>query len=224
MTEKTLKKIHIPEIKEYTDDEMQLKSLNFYKSLSNRRSIRDFSNKPIERKIIENCIRAAGTAPSGANIQPWHFALVFDPEIKKKIRLAAEKEEKEFYNNRAPKEWLEVLAPLGTDDHKPYLEIAPYLIVIFMEKFGKTKHNKKVKHYYGLESVGIATGILITALHNAGLATLTHTPSPMGFLNKILKRPENERPFLILVVGHPAEDAKVPDINRKPINTILTKY
>ena len=157
-------------------------------------------------------------------MQPWHFVLISDPKIKKQIRIAAEKEEKEFYAKRAPKEWLEVLAPLGTDDNKPYLETAPYLIAIFMQRYGKLPDGRRVKHYYGLESVGIATGMLITAIHNAGLASLTHTPSPMGFLNEILDRPKNERPFLLLVVGHPAEDARVPDIKRKDISEIMTEF
>ena len=157
-------------------------------------------------------------------MQPWHFVLISDPKIKKQIRSAAEKEEKEFYEKRAPKEWLEALAPLGTDNNKPYLETAPYLIAIFMQRYGKLPDGRKVKHYYGLESVGIATGMLITAIHNAGLASLTHTPSPMGFLNQILKRPKNERPFLLLVVGHPARDARVPDIKRKDISEIMTEF
>ena len=224
MTEEDLRQIPIPKLPRHTADEMQLRSSKFFKSLSLRRTIRDFSDKFIEREIIENCIKVAGSAPSGANMQPWHFVLISDPAIKKQIRIAAEKEEKEFYNKRAPKEWLEVLSPLGTDDHKPYLEIAPYLIVIFMQRFGKSNNNRKIKHYYGLESVGIATGMLITAIHNAGLASLTHTPCPMGFLNKILKRPDNERPFLILVVGHPEKDTKVPDIKRKLLRTILTEF
>jgi len=203
---------------------MQLRSQIFFENLSARRTIRDFSDKPIEREVIENCIKTAGTAPSGANMQPWHFVLISDPAIKKQIRIAAEKEEREFYENRAPKEWLDVLAPLGTDDHKPYLETAPWLIAVFMQRFGKLPDGRKVKHYYGLESVGIATGLLITAIHNAGLASLTHTPSPMGFLNEILERPKNERPFLLLVVGHPARDARVPDIKRKDINEIMTEF
>ena len=224
MTEEDFRQIPIPKLPRYTADEMQLRSRSFYKSLSIRRTIRDFSDKAIKREVIENCIRAASTAPSGANMQPWHFVLISDPEIKKQIRLAVEKEEKEFYSKRAPREWLDVLLPLGTDDQKPYLEIAPYLIVIFMQRFGKSNNGKKVKHYYGLESVGIATGMLITAIHDAGLASLTHTPSPMGFLNKILKRPDNEKPFLLLVVGHAAKDTKVPDIKRKPLRTILTEF
>ena len=203
---------------------MQLRSQIFFENLSTRRTIRNFSDKPVDREVIENCIKTAGTAPSGANMQPWHFVLISDPAIKKQIRIAAEKEEREFYENRAPKEWLDVLAPLGTDDHKPYLETAPWLIAVFMQRFGKLPDGRKVKHYYGLESVGIATGLLITAIHNAGLASLTHTPSPMGFLNEILERPKNERPFLLLVVGHPARDARVPDIKRKDINEIMTEF
>ena len=221
---KHLRQIHPPKFPDYSSQEMELQSKTFLNNLLRRRTIRDFSDRPIEREVIENCIRTAGTAPSGANMQPWHFVLISDPAIKKEIRIAAEKEEKEFYNKRAPKEWLEVLSPLGTDEQKPYLEIAPYLIVIFMQKFGKSNNNRKIKHYYGLESVGIATGMLITAIHNAGLASLTHTPCPMGFLNKILKRPDNERPFLILVVGHPVKDTKVPDIKRKLLRTILTEF
>ena len=224
MSEKIFQQVLAPVLPRYTDEEMLIRSASFFKNISNRRTVRDFSDKPIEREVIENCIRVAGTAPSGANMQPWHFVLISDPAIKKQIRIAAEKEEKIFYNKRAPKEWLEVLSQLGTDEHKPYLEIAPYLIVIFMQKFGKTNDNRKVKHYYGLESVGIATGMLIAAIHNAGLASLTHTPCPMGFLNKILKRPDNERPFLLLVVGHPVKDAKVPDIKKKLLRTILTEY
>ena len=207
-----------------SEDEMLQESLAFYQKLNSRHTIRDFSDKPIDKDIIENCIKTASTAPSGANMQPWHFVLVSDADIKKQIRVAAEHEEKEFYEKRAPKEWLGVLAPLGTDDHKPYLENAPYLIAIFMQRFGKLPNGRKVKHYYGLESVGIATGMLITAIHNAGLASLTHTPSPMGFLNDILDRPKNERPFLLLVVGHPARDARVPDIKRKDINEIMTEF
>ena len=203
---------------------MQLRSRIFFENLSTRRTIRNFSDKPVDREVIENCIKTAGTAPSGANMQPWHFVLISDPIIKKQIRVAAEKEEKEFYEKRAPKEWLEALAPLGTDNNKPYLETAPYLIAIFMQRFGKLPDGREVKHYYGLESVGIATGMLITAIHNAGLASLTHTPSPMGFLNEILERPKNERPFLLLVVGHPARDARVPDIKRKDINEIMTEF
>jgi len=203
---------------------MQLRSQIFFENLSTRRTIRNFSDKPVDREVIANCIRSAGTAPSGANMQPWHFVLISEQTIKKQIRVAAEKEEKEFYEKRAPKEWLEVLAPLGTDNNKPYLETAPYLIAIFMQRYGKLPHGREVKHYYGLESVGIATGMLITAIHDAGLASLTHTPSPMGFLNEILERPKNERPFLLLVVGHPTKNAKVPDIKRKDMSEIMTEF
>jgi len=219
-----LQQIPPPKFPDYSSQEMELQSKTFLNSLLRRRTIRDFSDKPIEREVIENCIKTAGTAPSGANMQPWHFVLISNPKIKKQIRVAAEKEEKEFYEKRAPKEWLEALAPLGTDNNKPYLETAPYLIAIFMQRYGKLPDGREVKHYYGLESVGIATGMLITAIHDAGLASLTHTPSPMGFLNEILERPKNERPFLILVVGHPAKDAKVPDIKRKDINEIMTEF
>ena len=203
---------------------MQLRARIFFENLSTRRTIRNFSDKPVDREVIENCIKTAGTAPSGANMQPWHFVLISDADIKRQIRVAAEKEEKEFYETRAPKEWLEALAPLGTDNNKPYLEKAPYLIAIFMQRYGKLPDGRKMKHYYGLESVGIATGMLITAIHNAGLASLTHTPSPMGFLNEILDRPKNERPFLLLVVGRPAKDARVPDIKRKDISEIMTEF
>ena len=203
---------------------MQLRSQIFFENLSTRRTIRDFADDPVPREVIENCIKTAGTAPSGANMQPWHFVLISNPKIKKQIRAAAEKEEKEFYEKRAPKEWLEALAPLGTDNNKPYLETAPYLIAIFMQRYGKLPDGREVKHYYGLESVGIATGMLITAIHDAGLASLTHTPSPMGFLNEILERPKNERPFLLLVVGHPEKDAKVPDIKRKDMSEIMTEF
>jgi nitroreductase len=203
---------------------MQLRSQIFFENLSTRRTIRNFSDKPVDREVIENCIKTACTAPSGANMQPWHFVLISNLKIKKQIRVAAEKEEKEFYETRAPKEWLDALAPLGTDNNKPYLETAPYLIAIFMQRYGKLPDGRKVKHYYGLESVGIATGMLITAIHNTGLASLTHTPSPMGFLNQILKRPKNERPFLLLVVGHPARDARVPDIKQKDMSEIMTEF
>jgi len=220
----TIQQILMPALPTFTDDDRIKESITFFNNLNNRRTIREFSDMPIPREVIENCIKSAGTAPSGANMQPWHFVLISDPKIKKQIRVAAEKEEKEFYENRATKEWLDVLAPLGTDNHKPYLEKAPFLIAIFMQRFGKLPDGRKVKHYYGLESVGIATGMLITAIHNAGLASLTHTPSPMGFLNEILNRPKNERPFLLLAVGHPSEGVKVPDINRKELNDIMTEF
>jgi len=184
--------------------------------------VREFSDKPVPKEVINNCILAAGTAPSGANLQPWHFVVVADPKIKKEIRKAAEEEEKEFYNKRAPKEWLDALAPLGTDEHKPFLENAPFLIAIFAKSFDVLTDGRKVKQYYSQESVGIACGLLITAVHNAGLVSLTHTPSPMSFINKILERPKNERPFLILVVGYPKEGTKVPEIRKKYLSEIAT--
>jgi len=165
--------------------------------------------------VIEDCLNVAQNAPSGANKQPWHFVVVSDGEVKRKIRAAAEEEERIFYNGRAPKEWLEALAPLGTDEHKPYLETAPYLIVIFAQHFEVTADGRKMKNYYVSESVGIATGMLISAVHIAGLVSLTHTPSPMGFLNEILGRPAQEKPFLVLVVGYPDREASVPDISKK---------
>lgn len=207
---------------ELSEKEMVKKSEAFYNIFKTRRSIRDFSERPVSKEIIENCIRTAGTAPSGANLQPWHFVIVSDSKIKKEIRIAAEEEEREFYTKRAPKEWLDVIAPLGTDENKPFLEKAPYLIAIFAKSYESLPDGKKVKQYYSQESVGIACGFLITAIHNAGLVSLTHTPSPMNFLNKILKRPANERPFLLLVVGYPAEDAKVPDIKKKLLDEIAT--
>ena len=209
---------------EYPPDEMLRRAQGFLEEVRRRRSVRQFSSRPVPRQVIETCLMAAGTAPSGANLQPWHFAVVSDPELKRQIREGAEKEEQEFYTHRAPQEWLEVLAPLGTDACKPFLETAPYLIAIFAQSYGVLPDRRKVKHYYVSESVGIATGILITALHIAGLATLTHTPSPMGFLNQILGRPENERPFLLLVTGYPAEEARLPAIVKKPLDEIVTFY
>jgi len=205
---------------EYPVKEMRKRARRFYADMKRRRTVRDFSDRPVPREIIENCLRAAGTAPNGANKQPWHFTVVSNPDVKKQIREAAEKEEREFYQNRAPKEWLEALAPLGTDAQKPFLETAPYLIAIFSKSYGIKENGEKETFYYVKESVGIATGMLITAIHNAGLASLTHTPSPMKFLNDILERPDNERPFLLLVVGYPAENVKVPDITKKSLEEI----
>jgi len=201
---------------------MQRRASDFFIEMKRRRTVRDFSDRPVPHDVIENCIRTAGTAPSGANQQPWHFVVVSDPEIKYQIRLAAEEEERAFYSGRAPEEWRETLAHLGTDANKPFLETAPSLIIIFAESYGINEQGEKVKNYYASESVGIATGMLISALHHAGLATLTHTPSPMSFLSTILERPTNERPFLILVVGYPQEDAKVPVIIKKPLEDIAT--
>ena len=210
--------------KSLAPEEMLLKSKQFCERLSKRRTVREFSDKDVEEEILINAIRAAGSSPSGANKQPWHFVLVSNPEIKKEIRLAAEKEEREFYSRRAPQSWLEDLEQFGTDANKPFLEQAPYLIAIFLQKFSLDSDNTKQKNYYMPESLGIATGILITALHWSGLATLTHTPSPMAFLNTILKRPNNEKPFLLLVTGYPIDNAEVPEIERKPLQEILTKF
>ena len=194
----------------------------FYQQMAKRRSVRDFSDQPIPQSVLENAILAAGSAPSGANMQPWHFVVVQDPAIKTQIRQAAEIEERELYENRASDEWLDALAPLGTDANKPFLETAPALIAIFLKKVSIDEEGVKHKNYYTSESVGIATGMLITALHQAGLSTLTHTPSPMKFLTEILERPSHERPFLLLVVGYPVEGAMVPDIQRLPLNKIST--
>ena len=210
------------EFRHYSEAEMQSRALEFYQDIKRRRTVRDFSDKLVPKEIIENALRAAGTAPNGANLQPWHFVVVSNPDVKKKIRIAAEEEEREFYSGRAPQEWLEALAPLGTDASKPFLETAPYLIAIFAQTYGLLADGRKVKHYYTTESTGIATGFLIAALHHAGLATLTHTPSPMGFLNEILERPSNERPFLLLVVGYPAEGATVPIISKKGLEEIAS--
>jgi iodotyrosine deiodinase len=214
--------IPLADYHEYPPDEMRQRAAEFYAEMRRRRSVRDFSDRPVPRNVIDDCLRAAGTAPSGANKQPWHFVVVADPAVKRRIREAAEAEERAFYARRATQEWLDDLAPLGTGPDKPFLETAPYLIVIFAQKYGLLPDGRQTKHYYVAESVGIATGVLITALHHAGLATLTHTPSPMYFLSDILGRPENERPFLVLVVGYPAEGARVPDIQKKPLDEIAT--
>ena len=210
--------VPLDQYEEYPVDEMRARVEAFYDNIDRRRTVREFSNRPVPRDIIETALKAGNTAPSGANLQPWHFAVVSGAETKRKIREAAEVEEREFYEHRASREWLDALAPLGTDSDKPFLETAPYLIAVFLQKFGYLEDGRKVKHYYPTESTGIASGILITALHTAGLATLTHTPSPMKFLNEILGRPKTERPFLLLVVGYPADDAEVPDIKRKTLD------
>jgi len=203
-------------------DEMQRESEEFYQRIRSRRTVRDFSSDAIPEGVIESCLLAAGTAPNGANLQPWHFAVVRDAEVKKQIRLAAEQEESEFYGGRATAEWLDVLNHLGTDAQKPFLEHAPALIAIFQQAKTEDFRGVETKTYYPKESVGIATGFLIAALHHAGLATLTHTPSPMKFLNEILHRPKHEKPFLLLVVGYPAEDCQVPRINKKPLSEIAS--
>jgi len=199
-----------------TEPEMRARARAFRDLVTRRRTVRDYSDRPVPRDIVEACVQAAGQAPSGANMQPWHFEIVGDPEIKKEIRLAAEEEERRFYGGRASAEWLDALAPLGTDESKPFLETAPWLIVIFEQRYGLDENGRKIHYYYTKESVGLAAGFLIAALHQAGLASLTHTPSPMAFLNRILDRPPAEKPFLLLVAGHPAPGATVPDITRKP--------
>ncbi len=204
-----------------SDTEIITVAKGFYDTMRLRRSVRFFSDDPVPRSAIEDCVRAAATAPSGAHQQPWHFVIVENPAVKREIRVAAEKEEAAFYAGRAPDEWLDALAPIGTDQHKPFLETAPYLVVLFARNYG-IRGGEKVKHYYVSESVGIAAGFFIAAVHHAGLATLTHTPSPMKFLGDILQRPDNERAFLLLPVGHPAVDATVPDLARKPFAEIAT--
>ena len=198
----------------------------FSQTLLKRRTVREYSADPVPRALVEECIRVAGSAPSGANLQPWHFVLIESADVKRKIRKAAEDEEHQNYHGRMPQDWLDKLAHLGTDEHKPYLEIAPYLIVVFKIDYGLVVgpdgEETKEKHYYVNESVGLATGFLLAALHMAGLATLTHTPSPMGFLSEILEAPKNYKPFLLIPVGYPADDAVVPSITKKPLGSILT--
>lgn len=205
---------------ELPEEEMRSGAEAFLAKMRRRRTVRDFSDRPVPRDVIETCLLAAGTAPNGANRQPWHFVAIGDPALKARIREEAEIEERAFYAERAPQEWLDALEHLGTDEHKPFLERAPWLIAIFGESYELNPDGTKAKNYYVAESVGIATGMLITALHHAGLVTLTHTPSPMKFLNGLLGRPDNERPFLVLVVGYPDEGATVPAITKKPIEDI----
>lgn len=209
---------------EYPEQEMLQRSEHFYHEIKRRHSIRSFSDRPVAKEVIENCIKAAGTAPSGANHQPWHFVAISDPEIKQQIREQAETHEKNFYQGRAGEEWLDALKPLGTDDYKPYLTNAPWLIAIFSEKKGGIHAEDKNTNYYVHESVGIATGFLINALHSSGLVTLTHTPKPMSFLSKICKRGENDRAYMLLIVGYPADDASIPHHAqvKKSINEICT--
>ena len=207
---------------EYPIGEMKQRARAFREDMQSRRTVRNFSERAVPREIIEECLLAAGSAPNGANLQPWHFVVVSDPKVKHEIRVAAEQEETEFYHRRATQEWLDALAVIGTDEHKPFLEIAPYLIAIFGKNYSRLPDGRKVKNYYVNESVGIAAGILITAIHNAGLVSLTHTPSPMGFLNDILHVPPDEKPFLLLVVGYPAADAQVPAIEKKSLEEIAT--
>src|SRR5438552_14045147 len=209
-----------PKINNRSDDELLNRAKEFYEAMQPRRTISDFSDREVPREGIEYCIRAAGTAPSGANLQPGHCVAVRDPAVKHEIRVAAEAEEKEFYEHRAPKDWLEALAPIGTDSRKPFLEIAPWLIAVFAQPFRVRADGTRSPTYYAIESVGIATGILVTAVHSCGLVSLTHTPSPMGFLHRLLGQPLVEKAFVLLVVGHPAENALIPDIGRKPLEEI----
>ena len=204
--------------------EMFQNSRDFLKNISRRRTVRDFSDQAVPIEIIENAVKAAATAPSGAHKQPWHFAIISDPKVKNKIRVAAEAEEREFYGGRAPKAWLDDLAVFETDANKPFLETAPYLIAVFLQRNSVDEQGVKHKNYYMPESVGIATGMLITALHLSGLATLTHTPSPMKFLNEILHRPSNEKPYMLIVVGQPQEGATVPDIQRKDFAEVASLF
>jgi iodotyrosine deiodinase len=218
----------MPELKEsplrfrgYAEPDMAQRAAEFRELMSRRRTVRHFSDRPVPRRLIEDCVMTAASAPSGANQQPWTFVCISDPAMKTRIRVAAEEEEREFYSGRASQEWLDALGPLGTDPDKPFLETAPWLIAIFAQRYGLGPDGGKIKHYYVPESVGIATGLLIASLHNAGLASLTHTPSPMGFLNAICDRPVREKAIILLVAGYPAEDAKVPDIRRKGADEII---
>ncbi len=206
---------------EYPPDQMRERAAWFYELMTQRRSVREFADRPVPRDLIEDAIRTAGTAPSGANRQPWRFVAIDDPDLKREIREAAEEEEKEFYENRATEEWKEALAPLGTDWRKPYLETAPWIVVCFAEQYGVDEDGEKTKNYYVQESVGIACGLFITAIHHMGLATLTHTPAPMNFLGEILNRPGNERPYILFPVGYPAENATVPNLDTKPLEEIV---
>lgn len=218
----TVRLVPLDDYREYPQDQMHQRASAFRAQVQRRRSVRQFASRPVPREIIAQCLQAAASAPSGAHMQPWHFVAVSDPATKKQIRAAAEKEEYEFYQGRAGAEWLGALSVLGTDHQKPFLEVAPYLIAIFAQSYGLAPDGRQVKHYYVRESVGIAAGILLTAIHNAGLAALPYTPSRPGFLNRILGRPENERPFLVLVVGYPAEGVLVPDLSRKPFDQVAT--
>ena len=209
--------------REKSQDEMIGRSARIYRTMRQRRTVRDFSDRPVPREVIDNALRTAGTAPSGANMQPWHFVVVSDPGIKREIRIAAEAEEREFYARRASAEWLKALEPLGTDENKPFLETAPYLIVVFLQRFSHNQAGERLKNYYTSESVGIACGMLLASLHLSGVATLTHTPSPMRFLNRILERPGDERPFMIVVAGYPEAGASVPAIAKKRLRE-FTSY
>ncbi len=216
--------IELPDRAGFSDDEVLAQAGAFYDRMKRRHTVRDFCDRPVAREVIKQCILAAGTAPSGANHQPWHFVAISDPSYKKRIREAAEEEERRFYEGGAGDEWLKALEPIGTNDHKPHLEEAPWLIVVFAQRWGQFDDGARFKNYYVPESTGIASGFLLAALHHAGLVSLTHTPNPMKFLNEMLGRPGSEKPIMILAVGHPAEDAKVPAVAKikKPLDEILT--
>ena len=217
-----VKLVPLVSYQEYPPEQMIQRATAFCKDMQRRRSVRSFSSRPAAREVIEDCLLTAGSAPSGANMQPWFFVVVSEPAVKQQIREAAEKEEYKFYHEQAPGEWLDAVSGLGTDYQKPFLETAPYLIVIFAQRYSVSPDGSKIRHYYVRDSVGIATGMLIAAIHNAGLAALPYTPSRMGFLNRILGRPENEWPTLLLVVGYPAEGAMVPEIGKKTLDEIAT--
>lgn len=214
--------IPLPDYREYPVEDMLRRAEAFYQDIRRRRSVRGFSDRPVPREIIEQCLRAAGTAPSGANKQPWQFVVVTDPELKRRVRIAAEEVERDFYDRRAPQYWLDDLEPLGTTAEKDYLEIAPYIIAIFSVRHTVADDDTYSRHYYLAESVGIATGFLLAALHHAGLATLTHTPMPMNFLRDVLDRPATETPYMLVITGYPADDAEVPDITKKSLSEIVT--
>ncbi len=222
--EKVYRAVPLPDRISFTDEEMQKAADAFHEMMAKRHTVRDYSTRPIARSVIESCIRAAGLAPSGANHQPWHFVAIADSTLKKRIRAAAEEEEEKFYDGDAGDEWIKALEPLGTDASKAHLEDAPWLIVIFAERYGELSDGTRYKNYYVNESVGIATGFLITALHQAGLVSLTHTPNPMSFLNGLCKRPASNKPVMILAVGHPRDDATIPAaaMIKKPLEDILT--
>lgn len=214
--------VPLEQYRSFPATEMIARAEAFSTDLRRRRTVRDFSDRPVPQEVLEQALLAAGSAPNGANLQPWHFVCVSDAAVKREIRLAAEEEEREFYSGRAPNDWLEDLAHLGTDAEKPFLERAPWLIAIFAQRWRPMPDGERRANYYVPESLGIATGFLIATLHHAGLATLTHTPSPMGFLNKILGRPENEKPYILLVVGYPEEGARVPAITKKSLAEIAS--
>lgn len=216
--------VNLPDRSDFSDVQMLDEAKAFYDRMKRRHTVRDFSDRPVPREVIEECVRTAGTAPSGANHQPWHFVAISEPAFKHRIRLAAEEEERRFYAGGAGDEWLKALEPIGTDDSKPHLDIAPWLIVVFAQRWGYFDDGTRFKNYYVPESTGIASGFLLAALHHAGLVALTHTPNPMRFLNGMLGRPESEKPIMIVAVGHPAENAEVPKVAKmkKPLEEILT--